>query len=311
LPGESSIHPTRIFAVVVLYGQRPSASVTVATLARALCETAAVDCHGLIYDNSPCGESAINELPENFRYHAAVRNRGLLGAYEAALEGARAEGCEWLLTLDQDTALPADFFSAIQPGLCAAKADSHIAVIVPHLAEGEQLLSPAYVRIGRLKPLPMHFSGVPRREARAFNSAALLRVAALDAIGGFHPCFWLDHLDSWLHHQFYVQGWRMFVLDSVHLEHHFSLLNYRERVSLPHLQNFLMAESAYVDLYGRWWEHAAYTAQLGVRLINQMRRREAREVLQATRSALRRRLTMNRTKRLERWRQEAGCGAER
>jgi GT2 family glycosyltransferase len=311
LPGESSIHPTKIFAVVVLYGQRPSASVTVATLARALRETAAVDCHGLIYDNSPSGESAINELPENFRYHAAARNRGLLGAYEAALEGARAEGCEWLLTLDQDTALPADFFWAIQPGLCAAKDDSHIAVIVPHLAEGEQLLSPAYVRIGRLKPLPTHFSGVPRREARAFNSAALLRVAALDAIGGFHPCFWLDHLDSWLHHQFYVQGWRMFVLDSVHLEHHFSLLNYRERVSLPHLQNFLMAESAYVDLYGRWWEHAAYTAQLGIRLINQMRRREAREVLQATRAALRRRFTMNRAKRLERWRQEAGCGAER
>jgi GT2 family glycosyltransferase len=311
LPGESSIHPTRIFAVVVLYGQRPSASVTVATLARALRETAAVDCHGLIYDNSPSGEPAINELPENFRYHAAARNRGLLGAYEAALEGARADGCEWLLTLDQDTALPADFFSAIQPGLCAAKDDSHIAVIVPHLAEGEQLLSPAYVRIGRLKPLPMHFSGVPRREARAFNSAALLRVAALDAIGGFHPCFWLDHLDSWLHHQFYVQGWRMFVLDSVHLEHHFSLLNYRERVSLPHLRNFLMAESAYVDLYGRWWEHAAYTAQLGVRLINQMRRREAREVLQATRAALRRRFTMNRVKRLERWRAEAGCGAER
>jgi GT2 family glycosyltransferase len=311
LPGESSIHPTKIFAVVVLYGQRPSASVTVATLARALRETAAVDCHGLIYDNSPSGASAISELPENFRYHAAARNRGLLGAYEAALEGAQAEGCEWLLTLDQDTALPADFFSAIQPGLCAAKDDSHIAVIVPHLAEGEQLLSPAYVRIGRLKPLPTHFSGVPRREARAFNSAALLRVAALDAIGGFHPCFWLDHLDSWLHHQFYVQGWRMFVLDSVHLEHHFSLLNYRERVSLPHLQNFLMAESAYVDLYGRWWEHAAYTAQLGIRLINQMRRREAREVLQATRAALRRRFTMNRAKRLERWRQEAGCGAER
>jgi GT2 family glycosyltransferase len=309
LPGESSIHRTRIFAVVVLYGQRPSASVTVATLAGALREAAAVDCHVLIHDNSPAGELALNELPENFRYHAAARNRGLLGAYEAALAQARAEGYDWLLTLDQDTALPADFFSAIEPGLKAAEDDPRIAAIVPHLAEGEQLLSPAYVRIGRLKPLPAHFSGVPRREARAFNSAALLRVAALDAIGGFHPCFWLDHLDSWLHHQFYVQGWRMFVLDSVHLEHHFSLLNYRERVSLPHLQNFLMAESAYTDLYGRWWEHAAYTAQLGVRLINQMRRREAPEVLQATHAAWRRRLTMNRAQRLDRWRRESGCEA--
>jgi GT2 family glycosyltransferase len=322
LPGESSIGRTRIFAVVVLYGQRPSASVTVATLARAL-EGAPADCAVLVYDNSADnsagggadksaeGGASPEAMPAGFRYHAAAANRGLLGAYEAALERARAEGYEWLLTLDQDTAVPADFFSAIEPGLHAAKDDPRIAAIVPHLAEGDQLLSPAYVRIGRLKPLAAHFSGVPQREARAFNSAALLRIPALDAIGGFHPCFWLDHLDSWLHHQFYVQGWRMFVLDSVHLEHHFSLLNYRERVSLPHLQNFLMAECAYVDLYGTWWEHAAYTAQLVVRLINQIRRREAPEVLQATRAALRRRLTMNRTRRLERWRAESNCRSGR
>jgi GT2 family glycosyltransferase len=315
LPGESSIHPTKIFAVVVLYRQRPSASVTVATLARALRETAAVDCHGLIYDNSPSGESAINELPENFRYHAAARNRGLLGAYEAALEGARAEGCEWLLTLDQDTALPADFFSALQPGLQAAADDLHIGVriaaIVPHLAEGERLLSPAYVGIGRARPLPANFAGVPESEVRAFNSAALLRTEALDAIGGFDPCFWLDHLDSWLHHQFYVHGWRMYVLGSVHLQHHFSLLNYKERISPERFRNFLAAEGAYVDLYGSWWARAAYTAQLGVRLVNQQRRREAREIRRATRAAWVGRLTMARAKRLSRWRHEAGCGVQR
>ena len=309
MPGESSIHRTRIFAVVVLYRQRPSASLTVATLAGALREAAVVDCHVLIHDNSPAGELALNELPENFRYHAAARNRGLLGAYEAALAQARAEGYDWLLTLDQDTALPADFFSAIEPGLKAAEDDPRIAAIVPHLAEGEQLLSPAYVGIGRARPLPANFAGVPRSEARAFNSAALLRVEALDAIGGFDPCFWLDHLDSWLHHQFYQHGWSMYVLGSVHLQHHFSLLNYKERISPERFLNFLAAEGAYVDLYGSWWERAAYTAQLGVRLVNQQRRREVPEVLQATRAAWRRRLTMNRAQRLDRWRRESGCEA--
>ena len=311
MAGESSIHRTRIFAVVVLYGQRPSASVTVATLAGALREAAAVDCHVLVHDNSPAGELALNEVPENFQYHAAARNRGLLGAYEAALAQARAEGYDWLLTLDQDTALPADFFSAIQPGLKAAEDDPRIAAIVPHLAEGEQLLSPAYVGMGRARPLPANFAGVPRNEARAFNSAALLRVEALDAIGGFDPCFWLDHLDSWLHHQFYLHGWRMYVLGSVHLQHHFSLLNYKERISPERFLNFLAAEGAYVDLYGSWWGRAAYTAQLGVRLVNQQRRREVPEVLQATRAAWRRRLTMNRAQRLDRWRREAGCEARR
>jgi GT2 family glycosyltransferase len=326
LPGDSSIQRARIFAVIVLYKQRPSASVTVATLARALAD-APVDCVVLVYDNGgdnggdngtdnsaadTAGAGSSSEtLPAGFRYHAAPSNRGLLGAYEAALEQARAEGYDWLLTLDQDTALPADFFSAIQPGLKAAAEDPHIAAIVPHLAEGDRLLSPAYVGIGRATPLPAHFAGVPRREARAFNSAALLRVKALDAIGGFDPCFWLDHFDSSLHHRLYVHGWRLYVLDSVHLEHHFSLLNYKERVSLPHFRNYLSAESAYMDLYSSWWARAAYTAQLGVRLVNQQRRREYPEILLATRTALLRRLTMTRAKRLRSWRQEMGCREQR
>jgi GT2 family glycosyltransferase len=261
LEGESSIHPARIFAVVVLYGQRPSASVTVASLARAL-KGSSADCAVLLYDNSLEPEAASETMPAGFRYEAAATNRGLLGAYEAALDRARVEGYDWLLTLDQDTALPADFFSAIEPGLHAARENPRIATIVPHLAEGERLLSPAYVGLSRTKPMPASFAGVPAREARAFNSAALLRVAALDAIGGFDPYFWLDHLDSWLHHQLYVHGWRMYVLDSVHLEHHFSLLNYRDRVSLDHLRNFLAAESAYFDLYCSPLAGAAHSVQL-------------------------------------------------
>ena len=191
--------------------------------------------------------------------------------------------------------MPENFFSAIEPGLAAAAKDEHVAAIVPHLAEGAQLLSPAYVGLTRTKPMPASFTGVPSREARAFNSAALLRVRALDAIGGFDPCFWLDHLDSWLHHQLYLHGWRMYVLDSVHLEHHFSLLNYRERVTLAHFRNFLGAESAYFDLYGSWMARLAYSAQLAVRLVNQRRRGEAREIRSATWKALWRRAECNET----------------
>lgn len=305
LPVESAADRARIFAVIVLYKQRPSASVTVASLARSL-EAARAECAVLVYDNSADTEAARDAMPAGFHYQAAAVNRGLLGAYEAALDRARAEGYDWLLTLDQDTALPADFFSAIRPGLRAAKEDPRIAVIVPHLAEGERLLSPAYVGLSRTAPMPSSFSGVPAREARAFNSAALLRIEALDAIGGFDPCFWLDHLDSWLHHQLHVHGWRMYVLDSVHLEHHFSLLNYRDRVSLAHLQNFLAAESAYFDRYCSSLAGAAHTVQLAGRLVKQTLRRETREVRRATWSALWRRLTVAKRRRLALWRKAMG-----
>jgi GT2 family glycosyltransferase len=305
VPGESSTHRTRIFAVIVLYKQRPSASMTVATLARAL-ENAGVDCGVLVYDNSAEPGAAAETMPLRFRYQAAAMNRGLLGAYEAALDRVRAEGYDWLLTLDQDTALPEDFFSAIEPGLRAAEENPRIGVIVPHLAEGERLLSPAFVGLCRTRPMPASFAGVPAREPRAFNSAALLRVEALDAIGGFDPCFWLDHLDSWLHHQLYVHGWRMYVLDSVHLEHHFSLLNYRDRVSLAHLRNFLAAESAYFDIYCSPLAGAAHTLQLAGRLVKQALRRETREVRRATWIALWQRLTVAKSRRVAAWRGSMG-----
>src|ERR1700722_3568871 len=304
---------SRILAVIVLYKQRPSASVTVATLARALRENPSVDCSVLIHDNSPAGDIATEELPEGFRYYAAPVNRGLYAAYEGARLSASGQGtagpaedCDWLLTLDQDTALPAEFFSAIEPGLRAAKEDPRIAAIVPHLAEGERLLSPAYVGLSRTTPMPASFSGVPVREARAFNSAALLRVEALNSIGGFDPCFWLDHLDSWLHHQLYLHGWRMYVLDSVHLEHHFSLLNYRDRVSLAHLRNFLAAESAYFDQYSSPLAGVAHTVQLAGRLVKQTLRGETRDVRGATWSALWQRLTVRKSRRIARWQQSVG-----
>jgi GT2 family glycosyltransferase len=306
---QASPELVQIVAVIVLYQQSPSESVTVATLAAALEQTNLVACRVLVYDNTPHSSSAPVDLsvPEGFRYHHAAENRGLFGAYSAGLALAREERCDWLLTLDQDTALPSDFFRALWPGLTAALADQRIAAIVPHLAEGQRLLSPAYVGVGRSKPLPRRFGGVPAREARAFNSAALLRVRAIEEIGGFHPCFWLDHLDSWLHRELFLHGWRMYVLASLQLEHHFSLLNYRERVSIGHFRNFLMAESAFFDLYGAWWERALYTLQLGVRVMTQRGRNEPREIQNATRSALMRRLRTGRARRLTEWRQEAGC----
>jgi GT2 family glycosyltransferase len=313
VPGEEAVDRSRIFAVIVLYKQRPSTSVTVATLARALRENRAVDCDVLVHDNSPSGDIAPEGLPDGFRYYASPVNRGLYAAYEGARQlakprrdGVPAKRYDWLLTLDQDTALPADFFKAIEPGLRAAENDPRIAAIVPHLAEGNRLLSPAWVGLSRTTPMPASFSGVPTREARAFNSAALLRIEALDAIGGFDPCFWLDHLDSWLHHQLYVQGWRIYVLDSMHLEHHFSLLNYRERVSLAHLRNFLAAESAYFDEYCSPLAGVAHTLQLAGRLVKQALRRETREVRKATWRALRQRLTVAKSKRLAAWRAALG-----
>jgi len=302
---EGSSRP-RILAAIVLYKQTPDQSATVASLARALQAPHDVDCHVFLYDNSPPATLPPPGIPAGFTYVPMPSNRGLYAPYEAARLVAGREGYDWLLTLDQDTALPENFFSAILPGLRAAVENPRIAAIVPHLADGDRPLSPALAGFPRSRPLPPAFSGVPEREVHAFNSAALLRTAALAALGGFEPCFWLDYLDNWLHHELFRQGWQIYVLDSVLLEHHFSLLNYRERVSLAHYRNFLGAEGAYTDLYESRPVQIAYAAQLAVRLVNQRRRGESPEILKATRRALWRRLTVSRARRLAAWRASLG-----
>ena len=83
-----------------------------------LCATAAnmssseLDLKILVWDNSPGGQD-IGVIPDGIFYERAPHNPGLPRAYNRALEMAEADGYEWLLTLDQDSFLPANFLTRI------------------------------------------------------------------------------------------------------------------------------------------------------------------------------------------------------
>ncbi|MGI8770600.1 MAG: glycosyltransferase [Acidobacteriaceae bacterium] len=299
----------RILAVVVLYKQRADESPTLRALLPRLGTVAGLDIRFVLFDNGP-EPAEPTSLAAGVEYHAADRNEGLAGAYNYGLRQAVTGGYEWLLTLDQDTELPAHFLQSMRDAAEELSDDESIAAIVPHLVDAGMPVSPVRVRFARITPIPAGFSGVPDGEARAFNSAALLRVSALQELGGFNPCFWLSFLDGWLHREFHLRGKKIFVLGSVHSEHKLSLLNYRERLSLAHFRNFLSAESAFHDLYCGRLEGVLYTARLVGRLVHQAQRKESPEILKITFSNLLHRLTTwSRQRRLARWRADAGCAA--
>lgn len=294
---------TRILAVVVLYGQSVNESSCFASLQTALrLAPSHMDCAVLVYDNTPRTEAPAAIASDTVCYQHATENSGLYGAYQAAFGMARSEQRDWLLTLDQDTVLPPDFFARLEPALDAALKNDRIGAIVPHLVEGERRLSPAYAGLGRARHLPSGFNGIPAGEVRAFNSAALLRVRALEDLGGFDARFWLDYLDCWLHHQLYMRAWKVYVVGDLEITHHLSLLNYGERMSAERYANFLDAEGAYVDLYCAGWERALYAAQLTVRALNQKRRGEDPQIQRHTRASIASRLRESREERLRRWR---------
>jgi len=99
-----------LIAVVVLYKLSPDDSSTLRTVLAAARNVSLEELRFkvVVWDNTPGGQ-AIEELPDGVLYVPAPENPGLAAAYNQVLAMAEAEGYEWLLTLDQDSILPADF----------------------------------------------------------------------------------------------------------------------------------------------------------------------------------------------------------
>jgi glycosyltransferase involved in cell wall biosynthesis len=263
MTGEGTGKTLRILAVLVLYECKLEESVTYSTLRAEAERCVGVTFCTLVVDNSRTPDENAASLPDVSYVHSAA-NQGLAGAYNRALEMACAEGYDWLLTLDQDTALPLDFLTGMGALACSLHGNQSVAAIVPQLKSGSRMLSPNRVRLLRDDALPPGFTGLNPGESYALNSAALIRVADVCELGGFEVGFWLDQLDLWLHHALYRAGKRVYVAGNIQVEHRLSLLDY-STMSPIRLRSFLEAESAFFDVYKGWIENVALTARLFVR----------------------------------------------
>jgi GT2 family glycosyltransferase len=294
---------TRLLAVIVLYKVLPSESTSLNTLVIAAKQLLRTDLKLgiLVYDNTPGGQ-AIDVLSEEIRYEAAPRNLGLAHAYNRALEIAQTEGYDWLLTLDQDTILPPDFLVRIGELASRFSLSTTVGAIVPHVIGDGRNLSPFRFRGGVLPYwFPAGYVGVPRQAVYAVNSASILRVSALQQIGGYDPIFPLDLSDINLFHRLYRSGRRVFVAGDVLVHHELALLNKHQRMSLDRYKAGLMDECAFWDtnmnqlarlerisrLVGRVCRDFFNPAELGFRNI--------------TLSELKRRIVVPRAQRVAEW----------
>jgi glycosyltransferase involved in cell wall biosynthesis len=295
---------TKILAVIVLYKCKMDDSSAFQSLKRTSDICPDVELKTLIFDNSPIMQCAPS-LPKNFTYERSARNEGLAAGYNRALEMALTVDCKWLLTLDQDTTLPEDFLLTLSEIAIRLQhdEDESVAAIVPQMMSGDLPLSPMYVHWLRSHPAPRGFTGFNQGELYAFNSAALLRVAALRELGGFSTEFWLDQLDLWLHHQLYRAGKRVFVAGNVQIEHKLSLLDYKS-LAPARYRNFLEAESAFFDRFRGRVANRVLTATLLVRYYKQKKRGDSPSIRQLTKEHLKRRLFQSRNRRLDDWKNQ-------
>lgn len=230
--------PIGVMAVLVLYRCAPDEAASWPVLNSMMGQAGSfVLTHCLIHDNSP-QESAhiVPQLPEGFELCLSPENIGTAGAYAGAVNVAKAQNCEWLLLLDQDTLLPPDYLARAAASLHGAD------VLVPRVWHGEQLISPSVLTTtGSIHPianLPEHGQG----RVTAISSGVLGRVAAIEASLPFPKDLWLDYVDHWMFLSFARNGFRTTQIDA-DLAHDLSIKT-PARLAPDRLENILRAETA-------------------------------------------------------------------
>jgi rhamnosyltransferase len=121
---------------------------------------------------------------------SVVRHRDRRGIARSLNAGLRAaHGAQWLLTVDQDSVLPADYVERL-----AGAAREAVAVLGPH-AVGAVGAGVVDDPTGALGYPAREVSGLPVTE-EVLQSGTLWSVPALEAIGGFDESFGIDAVDA-------------------------------------------------------------------------------------------------------------------
>jgi glycosyltransferase involved in cell wall biosynthesis len=300
------MNTAQIVAVVVLYKRKPEQSQTINSLAAVLDRNPALlqSIRILIWDNSPTAIENLS-LPFSFDYRHGGRNSGTSGAYNNAMVFAEALGSPWLLLLDQDTTLSDEFLPRMLEYSFELQNSPDVGSVAPFIYSHGQLVSPRLLgTFNRNLQIPLTFHGICRQKSYAINSSTLVKVSALREIGGYSEDFWLDLSDVYTFQQMYWKERFLYVAGDLVLQHSLSGMDYDKEMTYERYQNFLAAESAYVDLYSSRLERVAQLFRLFVRTFRQYRRYENKAFSRLAWQYFLQRIFHRREARLNKWRSQ-------
>jgi len=299
----NAVVPLRGTAVVVLYGMIPAESPAYKSLIVAREELRAFDerISIILWDNSRSRPSSL-ALAEDVAYYHDPRNLGLAFAYNQALEIALRQESHWFITLDQDTSVPRDYLlrMASAAHLCACHPE--IGAIVPQIADGTKRLSPHHLLLGAIPQwYEKRYCGVPREDVFAFNSGAMIRVKALQQIGGYDTRFPLEYSDTAMFLGLREHGKRVYINGDIQLCHEFSLIEMNRLLSAERYRRTLLAESALWDMHMSWLAGCERTARLVLRMVRHWMRNDRADLRRVTLEFLWFRLFRSKKTRQRRW----------
>jgi len=173
----------------------------------------------------------------------------LLAAYRRALTEAQQNGASWLLLLDDDTQVTAEFIQTQLQMTDELAAKPNVAAVVPRLRSGGVVRSP-HASVGwRQSPLPLDRDGPAPIGTTAFNSGAMLRRSAIEAVGGFPDGYPLDFLDHATFARLARAGFRVWVLP-ITLDHPMTWDDPSGAMGFERFAHVLAAEQRFHREYG-------------------------------------------------------------
>jgi GT2 family glycosyltransferase len=291
-----------VFAIIVLYQTRPEDSTSLSSLVEAskLIDPARLELSILIADNTPEWRE-FQELPGNPRYKRFTDNPGLAVPYNLAISEAERDGFEWLLTLDQDTTLPPDFFALMIKHLELHGKDESVAAVVPRVTDNGVPISP-FRFVGGFLPVitGRQIDGVLGPHASAINSASLLRTRALADVGGYDDRFPLNNSDTALFDRLDRSGYKVAIAGDVVVGHELAIMQREHRMSAARYRQLLRDEGDFWDLHMSVLGRAERLLRLMGRAAKQVSSGEDREFLAVTLREVGLRLLTRRSVRIHR-----------
>lgn len=293
----------QVFAVIVVYRLLPANSPSLRTLLQAA-RSPRVRLHVRIVDNTPGGQDP-GPLPPGVEYCASPDNPGLSRPYNEAWRTAAREGYRWLLTLDQDTHLPETFLQSLAQLVRQYEPVDSVAAIVPRIVDRGRPVSPLRF-LGGFLPLVVPAGAGPRlgKHALALNSASLLRVSALQHVGGYDEAFPLHNSDTRLFQNLDKAGKGVVVANDLVVSHELAIMDRGSRMSGERYRAMLADERAFWDLHMGFLGRLERGLRLMGRVAKDLLRRRSSDFTAITLQELGIRLLTRKKSRGARWKLE-------
>lgn len=141
------------------------------------------------------------------------QNIGLGAAYDLAFEAAEAAGLTWMVTLDQDTVLDADYLAEMARGVSEWEASRQSSGRPPLGVAGPMFRNP------RALPGEAHTAASELETTMVVSSGALMPVSTWRSVGGFHPGLIVDYVDTEMCLRVRAAGYAVIQLPAVLMTH--------------------------------------------------------------------------------------------